>query len=133
MKDLPEKKGKKNFKSKNHFLIHYALSESAKIFWPKEIKLAKKLLESFPELKFWRDHAFTIFDKKPNSLTAYLTSNNVKTLSINYHNFVKLKNLDLDNRKCYTLEEEKIGEDKVYPKKNKSVLDFIRNGKKKEN
>ena len=133
MKDSLENKGKKNFKSKNHFLINYSLSESAKIFWPKEIKLAKKLLESFPNLKFWRDYAFTIFDKKPNSLTAYLTSDNFKILSISYHNFVKLKNLDLNSRKSYTVKGEKIGEDKIYQKKDKNVLDFLRNGKKKEN
>lgn len=133
MKNSPDHNRKKKFKSKNHFLIHYALSESSKIFWPKEIKLSKKLLELFPNLNFWRDIAFTIFHKKPNSLTAYLASDNLKALSVSYHNYEKLKDLDFSSRKRYTLEEEKVGEDREYEKKDKNILDFINNGKKKEN
>ena len=137
MKSLPKhnirlKDGKKvNIKSKNHFLIYHALTNASECYWPKEIRLAKKLLESFPDLEFWRDCSVEIFDNKPRSLSAYLTANNLRLVSNKYHNYEKLKNLDFSSRKCYTLEEKKIGEDKIYPQKDKNVLDFLRNGEEK--
>ncbi|MAF24963.1 hypothetical protein CL634_05245 [bacterium] len=123
---------KVNIKSKNHFLIYHAISVSSKIFWPKEIKLAKKLLESFPNLEFWRDSAVGIFDRKPKSLTAYLTSENLKSLHYKYHSYTKMKDLDFSNRKCYTLEEGKVGDDKTFPRKDKNILDFLRNAEKED-
>jgi hypothetical protein len=137
MKNLPDHDARLkdgtivNIRSKNHFLIYHAIQEPSKVYWPKEIKLAKKLLESFPNLKFWRDSAASIFFKKPRSLTAYLTPENLKSLYYKYHSYEKMKDLDFSNRKHYTLETGKVGKDKKFPTKNKNILDFLKNGEEK--
>ena len=120
------------YRSKNHALIHHALIDPATCYWPKEIRLAKKLIQQFPDLNFWRDSAHLIFKKKPRSLTAYLVDSNIKLLKDKYHSYSKLKDLDFQKKSCYTLEKGRIGEDKVFEKKPKSILDFIRDGQNKK-
>lgn len=91
---------------------------SVKAFWPREVKLAKDLLKSMPDVDFWRN---VTFGRKLKSLSGLKTEFGKETLEnkIREWNYVppKLKELPLEKT-------EKIGKDTIRPTK-KSLLEML--------
>lgn len=97
-------------------------------FWKAEISFAKKILQSNPDIRFWRFAASQMTGEKRMSSLLWLLSENgisfAKSLEKPYKTFL----FDFPQPKTYTLSEDKIGEDlkieRSYEKK--SILYFLR-------
>lgn len=94
--------------------------EQKNVKWAAEIKMLKRLEKSYPDRDFWcqLDLGF-----KLNSL-AFLLSKDGKIKLKQKFNEYKM-DLDLNNKKEYHFEEEKIGLD-VEVKKIKTLMDFLK-------
>jgi hypothetical protein len=91
------------------------------INWPREIKIGQRLTKRFKEFEFWDN----LRDFKLPSLAWFLKSEGKAFLLSEYEKF-KL-NLNVETVK---LEENKVQDDKKICKKPKSLIEFIRYGKK---
>lgn len=94
--------------------------EKKTVNWAAEIKMLKRLEKSYPDRDFWcqLDLGF-----KLNSL-AFLLSKDGKVKLKQKFNEYKMS-LDLNSKKEYHFEEEKIGPD-VETKKIKTLMDFLK-------
>lgn len=94
--------------------------ESKNVDWPAQIKILKKLEKMYPDRDFWcqLDLGF-----KLNSL-AFLLSKDGKIKLKQKFNEYKM-DLDLNDKKEYHFEEEKIGLD-LEVKKIKTLMDFLK-------
>jgi hypothetical protein len=91
--------------------------------WPREIKIAQKLVKRFNSFSFWDN--LKELGSPPPSLAWFLKSEGKAFILKEYESF----NLNL-NKETIILEENKVEEDKKVCKKPKTLLDFIRYGKK---
>ena len=100
------------------YLILNFCKDVKKISWPKEVKIAKQLLRKYPSFDSWVGISM---GDKPSSLSWFLTDEGKQFLAI----AEKKQKLDLDTKKSYSIQEDKLGEDKTIIKKNKSIKDFL--------
>jgi len=109
----------------NHKLCQMIVKKyvSGKINWPREIKIAQKLIKKFKSFEFW-DNLINLKNPPP-SLAWFLKNEGKAFLLKEYESF----NLNLNLNKI-ELEEYKFYEDKKICKKPKTLLEFIRYGKK---
>lgn len=94
-----------------------------KINWPREIKIAQKLVKRFNSFDFWDN--LKELGSPPPSLAWFIKPEGKSFLLKEYESF----NLNL-NQNIIKLQENKIEEDKNICKKPKTLLEFIRYGKK---
>lgn len=93
------------------------------INWPREIKIAQKLVKRFNSFGFWDN--LKELGSPPPSLAWFLKAEGKAFLLREYENF----NLNL-NTEIVKLEDNKVQYDKKICKKPKSLIEFIRYGKK---
>ena len=108
----------------NHKLCQFIVKKFVKknIVWPKEIKIAKTLIQTYKYFKYWNN----VTEVNLPSLAWFLTDDGKNFLSKEY---LKQK-LKFDQPENIPLKENKVGEDKKVCQKPKSLLEFIRYGKK---
>ena len=117
---MPTKK-KSSKLSNSKYLIKKLLHEDAKIFWPKEMGLAKRLLGFIPEIDFWEKCSVRY---RPYSLSFFFTEEGVRDIR-------RMKRAvdfqPLPEEEVAEIQEEKIGEDiPTQPRKAKTVTDFLK-------
>lgn len=107
----------------NHKLCQFIVKKYIinNINWPREIKIAQKLIKKFKEFDFWKN--LKDLGSPPPSLAWFLKQEGKAFLLSEYEKF-KL-NLNTDK---ITLEINKVGEDKKICKKPKTLIEFIRYG-----
>jgi len=112
-------------KKSNHKLCQLIVKKYIKgnISWPREIKIAQRLIKKFKEFEFWTN--LKELGSPPPSLAWFLKQEGKAFLLKEYEKF----KLNL-NTKEIILEIDKIGEDKNVCQKPKTLLEFIRYGKK---
>jgi hypothetical protein len=112
-------------KKSNHKLCQLIVKKYVKgnINWAREIKIAQKLAKKFSDFEFWIN--LRELGSPPPSLAWFLKSQGKAFLLKEYEKF----KLNL-NTKELILEINKIGEDKKVCQKPKTLLQFIRYGKK---
>jgi len=93
------------------------------INWPREIKIAQRLVKRFDSFDFWDN--LKDLGSPPPSLAWFLKNEGKAFILSEYEKF-KL-NLNKEN---IVLEENKVQEDKNICKKPKTLLEFINHGKK---
>ena len=93
------------------------------INWPREIKIAQKLSKRFNSFDFWDN--LKELGSPPPSLAWFLKNEGKAFLLKEYESF----NLNL-NKENIILQENKVEQDKNICKKPKTLLEFIRYGKK---
>ena len=93
------------------------------INWPREIKIAQKLIKKFKSFEFWDN--LKDLGSPPPSLAWFLKAEGKAFLLKEYEDF----NLNL-NKEEVILKENKVEQDKNICKKPKTLLEFIRYGKK---
>lgn len=93
------------------------------INWPREIKIAQKLVKKFNSFNFW--NTLEELKSPPPSLAWFLKPEGKAFLLKRYEMF----NLKI-NTNIFQLKENKINEDKKICKKPKTLIEFIRYGKK---
>jgi hypothetical protein len=108
-------------KSNNHKLCQFIVKKYVKgiINWPREIKIAQRLIKKFKSFDFWNN--LKELGSPPPSLAWFLKSEGKAFLLNEYESF----NMNLNKEKVY-LNENKTGEDKKICQKPKTLLDFIR-------
>ena len=109
----------------NHKLCQFIVLKyiKGKINWPREIKIAQRLVKRFNCFDFWNN--LRDLGSPPPSLAWFLKPQGKAFILKEYENF----NLNLNKDKI-ELEENKINEDKNICKKPKTLVEFIRYGKK---
>lgn len=109
----------------NHKLCQFIVKKYIKtqINWPREIKIAQKLTKKFKSFEFWDN--LQELKSPPPSLAWFLKSEGKAFLLKEYESF----NMNLNKQEIF-LNENKIGEDKKVCQKPKTLLEFIRYGKK---
>lgn len=112
-------------KTINHKLCQLIVKKYVKgqVNWPREIKIAQRLVKKFNSFDFWDN--LQNLGSPPPSLAWFLKAEGKAFLLKEYEAF----NLKL-NQNIIELEENKIQEDKNICKKPKTLLEFIRYGKK---
>lgn len=112
-------------KNINHKLCQLIIIKYIKknINWPREIKIAKRLVKKFNSFEFW--NKLKELKSSPPSLAWFLKPEGKAFLLKEYEIF----NLKL-NKNHIQLEKNKLGEDKKVCQKPKTLLEFIRYGKK---
>lgn len=112
-------------KISNHKLCQLIVKKYIKgnISWPREIKIAQRLIKKFNSFDFWDN--LKELGSPPPSLAWFLKAEGKAFLLKEYENF----NLNL-NKKEIVLEQNKIDYDKKICQKPKTLLEFIRYGKK---
>ena len=110
-------------KNLNHKLCQFIIKKYIKsnINWPREIKIAQKLIKKFKEFDFWKN--LQELGSSPPSLAWFLKQEGKAFLLKEYEKF-KL-NLNKNN---VILEINKVGQDKKICKKPKTLIEFIRYG-----
>ena len=120
----------KNVKNKfdYHRLIVSCFCDYEKGSYGERLNEAIALYEKYPDPDFWNWMIINC-DLKVPTLKFFLTEDGTIFLQQKY----KLMNAR-ETKKSFTNSRlgDKVGEDRKYSKKNKNVLDFIRNGEKKE-
>jgi hypothetical protein len=118
----------KKAKSKNHEIIGRFLAvdraKNDKYFWPREMKLAGKLLKKYP-------YEFLAKMKEPfvtkmSSLAWFLTEDGDKHLNLQYFEYKKLS-LSFEKPEI-ELTSNKIGEDIIITRKPKTLKEFLQYG-----
>jgi len=94
-----------------------------KVNWPREIKIAQKLIKKFSSFEFWDN--LKELGSPPPSLAWFLKNEGKAFILKEYESF----NLNL-NKENIILQENKVEQDKNICKKPKTLLEFIRYGKK---
>ena len=109
----------------NHKLCQFIVKKYIKknINWPREIKIAQKLIKKLKEFEFWEN--LQDLKSSPPSLAWFLKPEGKAFLLKEYEKF-KL-NLKIEIVK---LEKNKVQDDKKICQKPKTLLEFIRYGKK---
>jgi hypothetical protein len=104
----------------NHKLCLFIIKKfiPVNINWPREIKIAQKLLKEYPGHSFWNN----LNAIKLNSLAWFLTKDGKNFIALQ-RKIVDLKDI---KKSKYIILNHKAGEDKSTCQKPKSVLDFIR-------
>jgi hypothetical protein len=112
-------------KISNHKLCQFIVKKFIKgnINWPREIKIAQKLVKRFNSFEFW--YNLRELGSPPPSLAWFLKSEGKAFILKEYEEF----NLNL-NQELINLNKNKIGEDKKVCQKPKTLVEFIRYGKK---
>jgi hypothetical protein len=107
----------------NHKLCQFIVKKfiTKNIDWPREIKIAQKLIKNYPEYIFW--NSLKVINLP--SLAWFLTKDGENFLAIEK----KKEQLDIKRIK-FKLNKIKVLEDKKVCQKPKNVLEFIRYGKK---
>lgn len=108
---------KNQFHENCKFLVSSILKKD-KINWPKEIKIAQKLLNLYPEIKFWEE---LYLDTYPNSLCVFLTDSGQKLLKKEHDTFLltKSEKIEIEEKPVVILES-------IEEKKNpKTLQEFI--------
>jgi hypothetical protein len=103
----------------SHKLCQFIIKKyiNQKIDWPREIKIAQKLIKIYQGYSFWNG-------LKPINLTSlafFLTDDGKKFIAMEK----KKDNLELDKPIKFEIQEAKFGEDKKVCKRPKSLLEFI--------
>ena len=94
----------------------------------RRLNEAIEVYNAYPDPDFW-EWMFINCDIKVSTLKFFLSEEGVRYTQEKY----KLMNAkEGKNRFTKVRLGDKVGKDKKYPKKNLSVLDFIKNGTKKE-
>lgn len=96
---------------------------SGNINWPREIKIAQKLVKKFNSFDFWDN--LTDLKSQPPSLAWFLKPEGKAFIIKEYEKF----NLNL-NKDIVLLNNNKVFEDKKICKKPKTLIEFIQYGKK---
>lgn len=91
--------------------------------WPREMKIAKKISQTFQDEEFWETLSKE-YPKKLPSLAFFLTEKGKVAL---FKNKTK-KALEKRAVEPIILKEEKIGEDKPIKNRVKTLKDFLKNG-----
>ena len=109
----------------NHKLCQLIVKKFVKgnINWAREIKIAQKLVKRFNSFDFWDN--IKELGSPPPSLAWFLKAEGKAFILKEYESF----SLNLDKDKVI-LQENKVKEDKNICKKPKTLLEFIRYGKK---
>ena len=109
----------------NHKLCQLIVKKYVKgnINWPREIKIAQRLVKRFNSFDFWDN--LKDLASPPPSLAWFLKSEGKAFILKEYESF----NLNLNKEKVI-LQENKVKEDKNICKKPKTLLEFINYGKK---
>jgi len=112
-------------KTTNHKLCQLIVKKYVKgnISWPREIKIAQRLIKKFNSFEFWDN--LKELGSPPPSLAWFLKSEGKAFLLKEYESFNM--NLSVD---IIELKENKVAEDKKVCQKPKTLLEFIRYGKK---
>jgi hypothetical protein len=108
----------------SHKLCQFIIKKyiNQKIDWPREIKIAQKLIKTYKEYSFWNG----LKPAKLPSLAFFLTEDGKKFIAIE-----KMKDdLELDKPIKFEVQEAKIGEDKKVCQKPKNLLEFINHKRK---
>jgi hypothetical protein len=108
----------------NHKLCQFIIKKyvTQKVDWPREIKIAQKLIKTYKGYSFWN----SLKDLKLPSLAWFLTDEGKKFIATEQ---IKDK-LTLERPEKIELQENKLGQDKKVCQKPKSLLEFISYGKK---
>lgn len=109
-------------KKVNHKLCQLIIKKFIKgeINWPREIKIAQKLIKRFDSFEFWDN--LKELGSPPPSLAWFLKPEGKAFILKEYETFKLIL-----NREQIILKENKIGEDKNICKTPKTLLQFIRN------
>ena len=112
-------------KISNHKLCQLIVKKYVKgnINWPREIKIAQRLIKKFKSFEFWDN--LKELGSPPPSLAWFLKAEGKAFLIKEYESF----NMNFD-KKVIHLKQNKISEDKNICQKPKTLLEFIRYGKK---
>ena len=86
-------------------------------FWAREMKMLNTLMEEFTDQTFWQK---VNFQKKYDSLAYFISHFGKKTLRKKYNEY----NYKIPLQEKIKL-GDKVGEDKKFKKKNKTVRDFF--------
>ena len=108
----------------NHKICQFIVKKFVKgnINWPREIKIAQKLVKRFNCFDFWDN--LKELGSPPPSLAWFLKAEGKAFILREYESF----NLNL-NTQTIKLEDNKVQDDKKICKKPKSLIEFIRYGK----
>lgn len=118
---MPKKRKKIN--NIYQYLVWKFLVDPEKVSWPKEIKMARSLIEEFGE-QIFKDLDFK--ELKLESLAQFRTEKFKKYLT-------KQKKLSsLDFKKEHVILDKEIEVSKPKEKKPKTLIDFLRYGSKEE-
>jgi len=111
-----------------HRLIVNCFCDYEKGTYGEKLNEAIEVYSKYPNPEFW-EWMIINCDLKVPSLKFFLTEDGTAFLQ-RKHRLMGAK----EKKKSFTnvRSSDKVGEDREYPKKNLTVLDFIRNGKKKE-
>jgi|TARA_A100001201_G_C3918243_1_gene149763 hypothetical protein len=118
---MPKKRKKIN--NIYQYLVWKFLENPEKVSWPKEIKMAKSLIEEFGE-QIFKDLDFK--ELKLESLAQFRTEKFKKYLAKQN----KLSSLDF--KKEHVILDKEIEVSKPKEKKPKTLIDFLRYGSKEE-
>ena len=112
-------------KISNHKLCQLIVKKYVKgnVNWPREIKIAQRLVKKFKSFEFWDN--LKELGSPPPSLAWFLKAEGKAFLIKEYESF----NMNFD-KKVIHLKQNKILEDKNICQKPKTLLEFIRYGKK---
>lgn len=114
-------------KSNGHKLCQFIILKYIKnnINWPREVKIAKRLIIKFKSFNFWKN--LEEFKITLPSLAWFLKPEGKAFLLKEYEKFnLNINNIKNDNN----IFKFKIGNDKKICKKPKTLVEFIRYGKK---
>jgi hypothetical protein len=109
-------------KISNHKLCQFIVKKFVKgnINWPREIKIAQRLIKRFDSFEFWDN--LKELKSPPPSLAWFLKPEGKAFLLKEYETFKLIL-----NKEQVILKENKIGEDKKVCQNPKTLLEFIRN------
>ena len=112
-------------KNQKHKLCQFIIKKyvDGNINWPREIKIAKRLINKFNSFKFWLN--LKELGSKPPSLAWFLKPEGKSFLLKEYEIF----NLEILPIQIY-LTENKLQKDKKICKKPKTLVEFMRYAKK---
>ena len=116
-------KNRKKINKIYQYLVWKFLENPEKVSWPKEIKMAKSLIEEFGE-QIFKDLDFK--ELKLESLAQFRTEKFKKYLAKQN----KLSSLDF--KKEHAILDKEIEVSKPKEKKPKTLIDFLRYGSKEE-
>ena len=110
----------------SHELCRFIINKHCKspINWPREIKIAKKLISHVPEESFWEEFYLGF---KVNTLAYLLTGSGKNDLGMAVGAF-KLANPVVETYNAENTGESKIGADKIIKqsRRPKTVMDFFK-------
>ena len=109
-----------------HFMVKRFYKESRELtsrVWAREIKIAKKLFNKYPDVCFWNkvDLGFSL-----NSLAWLLSKEGNYALNIQR----RIINSAPVRNKTYEISKRKFGKDKKITKRNKTLMEILNESKK---